>query len=253
MQTEAMPEFEKRFHELVRLAAETPNPAQRREHLNKAWNIAKEEAHEATAVPSDPLNELKRDCILQLRWLEILWVNPDVIYSATLSIPLWGMWRRMWDLAKAGIGPKPPLKPEPIGVLGSSQREKEEVITRAQNETKKVLRWCEQAADDKRRNQLPPTIRRRTATERRNSQGGKRRLEVSNPIKFQIYQRIQQVHQPPDTYADTIDRLKADRQFTEQIRDIGLRLNSTLVKNALAFFDQRRRDQARNKQETNRG
>jgi hypothetical protein len=80
--------------------------------------------------------------------------------------------------------------------------------------------------------------------------GGKRPLEETNPVAFQVYQRIRQEHRPGRRYADTIDRLKTDHQFTEQVKEAGLKLNSKLVKAALVLFDQRERDAARKKQET---
>jgi hypothetical protein len=79
--------------------------------------------------------------------------------------------------------------------------------------------------------------------------GGKRRLEQSNPLKFQIYDRIRQAHEPNADYGNTVDRLKADRQLVEQVSEAGLKLNTRLVRNALAFFDQRERDEARKKQQ----
>jgi hypothetical protein len=84
----------------------------------------------------------------------------------------------------------------------------------------------------------------------RKRRGGRPPLEQSDPLTFQVYQRIKQEHLPGDEYADTIDRLKADHQFTEQVKEAGLKLNSKLVKAALALFDQRERDEARKKQET---
>jgi hypothetical protein len=79
---------------------------------------------------------------------------------------------------------------------------------------------------------------------------GKRPLETSNPLKFQVYQRIQQEHQPGNEYLDTVDRLKADKQFAEQVKEAGLKLDTRLVRAALAFFDQRERAQAGKNQET---
>jgi hypothetical protein len=82
------------------------------------------------------------------------------------------------------------------------------------------------------------------------SKGGKPPLEKSNPVMFQIYERIRQEHHPCKEYADTVERLKGNKDFTEQVRAAGLKLNGKLVRRALAFFDQRKRDHARKKQET---
>jgi hypothetical protein len=76
-------------------------------------------------------------------------------------------------------------------------------------------------------------------------------LETSNPLKFQVYERIQREHQPGGDYADTVDHLKHDKDFAEQVAAAGLKkVNSALVRKAIAFFAQRKCDQARKKQET---
>jgi hypothetical protein len=80
--------------------------------------------------------------------------------------------------------------------------------------------------------------------------GGRPALEVSDPHKFQVYERIRGAHEPNTQHRDTVDRLKADRQFAEQVREAGLKLNTKLVRVALAYFDQRARSEARKKQET---
>jgi hypothetical protein len=69
-------------------------------------------------------------------------------------------------------------------------------------------------------------------------------------LKFQVYERIQKEHRPGAEYADTVGRLKDDKEFTEQVEDAGLKLDSKLVRKALALFDQRERNEARKKQET---
>lgn len=76
---------------------------------------------------------------------------------------------------------------------------------------------------------------------RKRRRGGKRRLEDSNPLKFQVYQRIQKEHQPGGQHLDTIERLKRDKDCLEQAQDAGVKLNRALVKDALAFFDRRKR------------
>jgi hypothetical protein len=80
--------------------------------------------------------------------------------------------------------------------------------------------------------------------------GGKPPLEKTNSLKFQIYERIQREHQPGEDYADVVSRLKEDKDFGQQVKDAGLKLTPKLVRAALAFFDQRKRDAARKKQET---
>jgi hypothetical protein len=85
---------------------------------------------------------------------------------------------------------------------------------------------------------------------KKKGKGGKRPLEQSNLVKFQVYERIQREHHPDEEYVDTVERLRADKDFAEQVRAVRLKLNTDLVRNALAFFDHRRRAQARNKQET---
>lgn len=87
------------------------------------------------------------------------------------------------------------------------------------------------------------------------SKGGKqrearKRLEQREPLKFQVYQCIHKAHIPNAPYADVIEQLKADKQFLEQVKDAGLKLNDQLVRNAIACFDQRKRDAATKKQET---
>jgi hypothetical protein len=79
--------------------------------------------------------------------------------------------------------------------------------------------------------------------------GGRQPLEKQNPLKFQVYKRIHREHQPSEEYQDTLDRLKNDKDFVQQVADAKLKLNSKLVRNALAFFDQRNRN-ARKEQET---
>jgi hypothetical protein len=84
---------------------------------------------------------------------------------------------------------------------------------------------------------------------RRKRRDGKPPLEQSNPLKFQVYQRIEREHKPGDDYTATVDRLKGEKDFSDQVKAAGLKLGTKLVRNAIAFFDQRERD-ARKKQET---
>jgi hypothetical protein len=80
--------------------------------------------------------------------------------------------------------------------------------------------------------------------------GGRQRLEEKNPLAFQVYERIRKEHQPREQYTQTLDRLKVDRDFLEQVQDAGLgRLDTRLVRRALACLDQRKYD-TRKKQQT---
>jgi hypothetical protein len=85
--------------------------------------------------------------------------------------------------------------------------------------------------------------------DKRKRRRGKPPLEQTHPLRFQVYQRIEREHQPGDDYKDTVDRLKGDKDFTDQVKDAEFRLNTKLVRKALALFDQRQRE-ARKKKET---
>jgi hypothetical protein len=85
--------------------------------------------------------------------------------------------------------------------------------------------------------------------DKRKRRGGKPPLEQTHPLRFQVYQRIEREHQPGDDYKDTVDRLKGNKDFTDQVEAAGLKLSTKLVRKALALFDQRQRE-ARKKQET---
>jgi hypothetical protein len=78
---------------------------------------------------------------------------------------------------------------------------------------------------------------------------GKRPLEERDPLKFQVYERIQRAHRPGQQYTDTLDSLKGDQDFVGQVKEAGLKLTTAVVRAALALFDQRRRE-ARKKQDT---
>jgi hypothetical protein len=88
-----------------------------------------------------------------------------------------------------------------------------------------------------------------TGTNSRRSRAGKRPLEKSNPLQLQVYQRIKQEFRAGEHYVDTIARLKSDTQFLEQVQEARLKLDSKLVRNALAFFEERERRSARNNQQ----
>jgi hypothetical protein len=65
---------------------------------------------------------------------------------------------------------------------------------------------------------------------------GAKTLKEKAPIKYQVYERIQREHQAGEQSHDTIERLKRDRQFLEQVQEAKLSLNPKLVRNALAYF-----------------
>ena len=84
-------------------------------------------------------------------------------------------------------------------------------------------------------------------TGKKKRRGGKPPLEKSNPLLFQVYQRIQNEHRPHEEYAEMVKRLKDDKDFMQQITEVNLKLktklklNIKLVRRALAFFDYRSR------------
>jgi hypothetical protein len=112
-----------------------------------------------------------------------------------------------------------------------------------------LLEWCEAQERMKTNDCNEAKGEQSKGVAKRNRKGGKRPLEESNPLQFQVYERIQREHQPCDEHIDTVNRLKADRDFAEQVKEAGLKLDTALVRNALACFAQRKRDQARKNQE----
>jgi len=85
---------------------------------------------------------------------------------------------------------------------------------------------------------------------KRKRKTGKRPLEQSNPLKYQVYERIRHTHTPGKAYVETVRHLKDDKGFMEQVQEAGEKLDTKLVRKALALFWQRPRDQARKQQET---
>jgi hypothetical protein len=90
---------------------------------------------------------------------------------------------------------------------------------------------------------LVPDAQTEGAGKPKAKEGGRKRTEESDPIKAQVYDRIFREHQPGRRYAETVTRLKDDKQFMEQIREAELKLDETLVKNALACLRQPGRKQ----------
>jgi hypothetical protein len=90
----------------------------------------------------------------------------------------------------------------------------------------------------------------RAATGKPKRKGGRRPLEQTRPLKMQIYQRIQREHVAGDDYVNTVVRLEADKDFMEQVSEANEKLDTKLVRRALAFYDQRKRDRGGKKQET---
>jgi hypothetical protein len=78
---------------------------------------------------------------------------------------------------------------------------------------------------------------------KRQPKGGKPRLEKSDPLKYKVYQRIKREHEAGVKPADIVDRLKTDTDFVVQVSEAELKLNSRLVKNALAYFVPRKKQQ----------
>lgn len=68
--------------------------------------------------------------------------------------------------------------------------------------------------------------------------GGRPRLEARYPLKFQVYERIRKEHKANSPYHTTLSIVKQDNDFVQQVKDANLKLNSKLVKNAIAFFSQ---------------
>jgi hypothetical protein len=79
-------------------------------------------------------------------------------------------------------------------------------------------------------------------TAKRKRRDGKRPLEQSNPLKFQIYDRIRQAHMRGENYVDTVTRLKEDKDFMEQVEEAGEKVDTKLVLNQakLSSFSGRR-------------
>jgi hypothetical protein len=88
------------------------------------------------------------------------------------------------------------------------------------------------------------------ATAKKKKKVGRRRLEMSDPLKYQVYERIQRAHSPGDSYVDIVTRLQGDKDFAELVERAKEKLNTNLVKKALELFAQRRRGQAAKNQET---
>ena len=86
---------------------------------------------------------------------------------------------------------------------------------------------------------------RASGTRRR--RGGRVPLEKAKPLQFQVYDRIRREHRPNEEHRDTLDRLKHDKDFIQQAQEAKLKLNTELIRLALAFFHQR---EARNNQQT---
>jgi hypothetical protein len=105
----------------------------------------------------------------------------------------------------------------------------------------------DEAEDDERERRVDESGEE---TRDRKQGGGRRPLEESKPLQFQVYQRILQAHRAGTEHVETWGRLKADKDFIEQVKAAGLKPGVELVRKALAWDDQRRREQARKNQET---
>jgi hypothetical protein len=80
--------------------------------------------------------------------------------------------------------------------------------------------------------------------------GGKRPLNESDPGEWELYMRICREHKPGEQHVETLRRMKEDKHFCDQATARGVKLNPTLVRNAIALLAQRRYRRARNKQQT---
>ena len=80
--------------------------------------------------------------------------------------------------------------------------------------------------------------------------GGRKQLEESNPMKLQVYQRIQKEHDADKRSKTILARLRSDKDFKEQVNSAGLKLTKNLIRSAIAFFAERRRQEVRKNQET---
>jgi hypothetical protein len=128
-----------------------------------------------------------------------------------------------------------------------------------------VARWREETRLDEARNPVRPegaiveagqeAAAPETAkpSEEATPRRTKPRLEESEPLKFQVYTRIHQEHTAGIKAGQIAERLKADKNFMEQVNDARLNLNSKLVRAALACFAQRKRSPTRKNQETDPG
>jgi hypothetical protein len=96
----------------------------------------------------------------------------------------------------------------------------------------------------------PPARQTEGSNQKQKRRGGKRRLEVRNRLLFQVYDLIRREHRPGEEYGVTIDRLKSDKQFVEQVAAARQKLNTKLVRRALDYFYQRDRRAAADNRRT---
>jgi hypothetical protein len=85
------------------------------------------------------------------------------------------------------------------------------------------------------------------AAEGKKAKGKKKPLEKSNPLKAQVYDRIRREHRAGEQYADTLSRLKEDKDFVQQVAEAGLgKPTHKLIRNAVECFKQRERQARKN-------
>lgn len=114
-------------------------------------------------------------------------------------------------------------------------------------------------ADASKRNELIQNLRelfgllkdcRPEDNSTRKKRGGRPPLSETKPLKDAIYRRIHAEHKNNSYYCDTIERLKSDTEFMNQLQEAKLSLNTELVTRALSCIDGRNRKKARNQQQT---
>jgi hypothetical protein len=184
-----------------------------------------------------------------------------------------GILRYFWDemAAMGGLVPNAPpcLNVSPLAVVAQVVKKQPiaDLVSRvdALDAINLVVGWCEKAkgtppakppgaersegADAARDQGGTGQGKRAEAAKGKKKRGGKPSLKESDAL-FKLYERIRQVHRPGKRYSDAVDRLKAEKDFLELVKEAGVKLDTKLVRRAIAFFDQRQKAEARKKQET---
>ncbi len=155
----------------------------------------------------------------------------------------WEAWRERLPAAQP-----PPKRP----IVGSDAHQALDALEDLMRELNRLFPPTPSAQEERSGAVSDPAIGERSEAEGRcqRKRGGGTRppLEKSNPLQFQVYQRIRQAHGKGEKYLNTIERLKSDKQFLEQVHEAKLKLNCKLVRKALAFIDQRERRRTNNQQ-----
>lgn len=159
------------------------------------------------------------------------------------------LWRLVRDLEQRGFASPPPAPPD--GAAAVTVRFRVCALRKWLEGlmAKTMTAATSETGDEEQRSsfsaehlvQQPPNPANTGGGKRK---GGRKGLEKSNPIKLQIYQRIQQVHKPGQEYVLTVQELSKDKDFTDQVRDAKLKLDTQLVRQALAYFDTQTRNRS---------